>query len=176
MTMENKIERVLMFICMFALCYAVWYFRGVATQKDVEVKTDTIYTERIDTMHITKEITRYRPTPTRVDTILIKDTLKQEMVQHIQKVYECDSSVVVDEPSANVDYHLYVKTDNYDVDSVALKFNVDYPKVTEIQTITKEITKTKTKHFGYGINVGVGYGLINRKPDVYVGFGVGYNF
>ena len=40
--------------------------------------------------------------------------------------------------------------------------------------ITEE--KTKKKHFYWGPSVGVGYGVINRKPDVFVGVSVGYSF
>lgn len=140
------------------------------------IKVDTVFQERIDTIHLTHTVTKYKPQPTKTDTIFIADTISDEVAQHIQKTYECNSSYTDTTclPSARVDYCLFIRTDDYDIDSVALKFNVDYPKVTQTQTITKSITKKK--HWGYGLQTGFGYGIFNRKPDLYIGMGVTYNF
>ena len=145
------------------------------TEIQTKVETDTVFQERIDTMHITHTVTRYRPQPTRTDTIFVTDTQTQEVAQHIKKTYEVDSLHIdtTCTPPASVNYHLLVRTDNYDVDSIALRFNVDYPKIIQTQTITKTITKKK--HWGYGIQTGLGYGIYNRKPDLYIGVGIQYN-
>lgn len=140
------------------------------------INVDTIFQERIDTIHLTHTVTKYKPQPTITDTIYRTDTFTNEVVQHIQKTYEVDS-LYKDEtciPPASVNYHLLVRTYDNDVDSIGLKFNVDYPRITETQTITKTITKKK--HWGYGVQTGFGYGIFNRKPDLYIGFGVTYNF
>ena len=140
------------------------------------IKVDTLFQERIDTIHLTHTVTKYNPQPTKTDTIFMADTQTQEVVQHIQKTYEVDSLYkdTTCIPPASINYHLLVRTDNYDVDSIGLKFNVDYPRITETQTITKTITKKK--HWGYGVQTGFGYGIFNRKPDLYIGFGITYNF
>ena len=145
------------------------------TEIKTKVETDTVFQERIDTIHLTHTVTRYRPQPTRTDTIFVTDTQTQEVAQHIKKTYEVDSLQIdtTSKPHGMVSYHLLVRTDNYDVDSIALRFNVDYPKITQTQTITK--TVTKKKHWNYGIQTGVGYGLYNRKPDLYIGVGIQYN-
>ena len=145
------------------------------TEIQTKVETDTVFQERIDTIHITHTVTRYRPQPTRTDTIFITDTQTQEVAQHIKKTYEVDSLHIDTTciPPASVNYHLLVRTDNYDVDSIALRFNVDYPKITQTQTITKTITRKK--HWNYGIQTGLGYGVYNRKPDLYIGLGIQYN-
>lgn len=154
------------------------------TEIQTKVETDTVFQERIDTIHLTHTVTRYRPQPTRTDTIFVTDTQfgcltdgaqTQEVAQHIQKTYEVDSLYkdTTCTPPASVKYHLLVRTDNYDVDSIGLKFNVDYPRITETQTIKKTITKKK--HWGYGIQTGFGYGIFNRKPDLYIGMGITYN-
>ena len=140
------------------------------------IKVDTLFKERIDTIHLTHTVTKYKPQPTRTDTIYRTDTFTNEVVQHIQKTYEVDS-LYKDEtciPPASVNYHLLVRTYDNDVDSIGLKFNVDYPRITETQTITKTITKKK--HWGYGVQTGFGYGIFNRKPDLYIGMGITYNF
>ena len=145
------------------------------TEIQTKVETDTVFQERIDTMHITHTVTRYRPQPTRTDTIFVTDTQTQEVAQHIKKTYEVDSLQIdtTSKPHGMVSYHLLVRTDNYDIDSIALRFNVDYPKIIQTQTITK--TVTKKKRWNYGIQTGIGYGICNRKPDLYIGVGLQYN-
>lgn len=145
------------------------------TEIQTKVETDTVFQERIDTVHLTHTVTRYRPQPTRTDTIFVTDTQTQEVAQHIKKTYEVDSLQIdtTSKPHGMVSYHLLVRTDNYDVDSIALRFNVDYPKITQTQTITKTITKKK--HWNYGIQTGFGYGIYNKKPDLYIGVGLQYN-
>ena len=145
------------------------------TEIQTKVETDTVFQERIDTIHLTHTVTRYRPLPTRTDTIFVTDAQTQEVAQHIKKTYEVDSLHIdtTCTPPASVNYHLLVRTDNYDVDSIALRFNVDYPKIIQTQTITK--TVTRKKHWNYGIQTGFGYGVYNRKPDLYIGVGVQYH-
>lgn len=145
------------------------------TEIQTKVETDTVFQERIDTVHLTHTVTSYRPQPTRTDTIFVTDTQTQEVAQHIKKTYEVDSLQIdtTSKPHGMVSYHLLVRTDNYDVDSIALRFNVDYPKITQTQTITKTIIKKK--HWNYGIQTGIGYGIYNRKPDLYIGVGFQYN-
>ena len=159
------------------ICILLSMLMGKCSKTEIQTKveTDTVFQERIDTIHLTHTVTRYRPQPTRTDTIFVTDTQTQEVAQHIKKTYEVDSLHIdtTCTPPASVNYHLLVRTDNYDVDSIALRFNVDYPKITQTQTITK--TVTRKKHWNYGIQTGFGYGVYNRKPDLYIGVGIQYN-
>ena len=159
------------------ICILLSMMMGKCSKTEIQTKveTDTVFQERIDTIHLTHTVTRYRPQPTRTDTIFVTDTQTQEVAQHIKKTYEVDSLHIDTTciPPASVNYHLLVRTDNYDVDSIALRFNVDYPKIIQTQTITK--TVTKKKHWNYGIQTGFGYGVYNRKPDLYIGVGIQYN-
>ena len=168
---------IYMLIGVSVICILLSMMVGKCSKTEIQTKveTDTVFQERIDTIHITHTVTRYRPQPTRTDTIFITDTQTQEVAQHIKKTYEVDSLHIdtTCTPPASVNYHLLVRTDNYDVDSIALRFNVDYPKITQTQTITK--TVTRKKHWNYGIQTGVGYGVYNRKPDLYIGVGIQYN-
>ena len=159
------------------ICILLSMLMGKCSKTEIQTKveTDTVFQERIDTIHITHTVTRYRPQPTRTDTIFITDAQTQEVAQHIKKTYEVDSLHIdtTSTPHGMVSYHLLVRTDNYDVDSIALRFNVDYPKIIQTQTITK--TVTKKKRWNYGIQTGFGYGIYNRKPDLYIGVGIQYN-
>ena len=168
---------IYMLIGVSVICILLSMMVGKCSKTEIQTKveTDTVFQERIDTIHLTHTVTRYRPQPTRTDTIFITDAQTQEVAQHIKKTYEVDSLHIDTTciPPASVNYHLLVRTDNYDVDSIALKFNVDYPKIIQTQTITK--TVTKKKHWNYGIQTGFGYGVYNRKPDLYIGVGIQYN-
>ena len=168
---------IYMLIGVSVICILLSMMVGKCSRTEIQTKveTDTVFQERIDTIHITHTVTRYRPQPTRTDTIFITDAQTQEVAQHIKKTYEVDSLQIdtTSKPHGIVSYHLLVRTDNYDVDSIALRFNVDYPKITQTQTITK--TVTKKKHWNYGIQTGLGYGIYNRKPDLYIGVGIQYN-
>ena len=159
------------------ICILLSMLMGKCSKTEIQTKveTDTVFQERIDTIHLTHTVTRYRPQPTRTDTIFITDAQTQEVAQHIKKTYEVDSLHIdtTSTPHGMVSYHLLVRTDNYDVDSIALRFNVDYPKIIQTQTITK--TVTKKKRWNYGIQTGFGYGIYNRKPDLYIGVGIQYN-
>ena len=168
---------IYMLIGVSVICILLSMLVGKCSRTEIKTKveTDTVFQERIDTIHITHTVTRYRPQPTRTDTIFVTDTQTQGVAQHIKKTYEVDSLQIdtTSKPHGMVSYHLLVRTDNYDIDSIALRFNVDYPKITQTQTITK--TVTKKKHWNYGIQTGFGYGIYNRKPDLYIGVGIQYN-
>ena len=168
---------IYMLIGVSVICILLSMLMGKCSKTEIQTKveTDTVFQERIDTIHLTHTVTRYRPQPTRTDTIFITDAQTQEVAQHIKKTYEVDSLHIDTTciPPASVNYHLLVRTDNYDVDSIALRFNVDYPKIIQTQTITK--TVTRKKHWNYGIQTGFGYGVYNRKPDLYIGLGIQYN-
>lgn len=168
---------IYMLISVSVICILLSMTMGKCSRTEIQTKveTDTVFQERIDTVHLTHTVTRYRPQPTRTDTIFVTDTQTQEVAQHIKKTYEVDSLQIdtTSKPHGMVSYHLLVRTDNNDVDSIALRFNVDYPKIIQTQTITK--TVTKKKHWNYGIQTGFGYGIYNRKPDLYIGLGIQYN-
>ena len=159
------------------ICILLSMLMGKCSKTEIQTKveTDTVFQEHIDTIHLIHTVTRYRPQPTRTDTIFITDAQTQEVAQHIKKTYEVDSLQIdtTSTPHGMVSYHLLVRTDNYDVDSIALRFNVDYPKIIQTQTITK--TVTRKKHWNYGIQTGFGYGIYNRKSDLYIGVGINYN-
>ena len=159
------------------ICILLSMLMGKCSKTEIQTKveTDTVFQEHIDTIHLTHTVTRYRPQPTKTDTIFVTDTQTQEVAQHIKKTYEVDSLHIDTTciPPASVNYHLLVRTDNYNVDSIALRFNVNYPKITQTQTITK--TVTRKKRWNYGIQTGLGYGIYNRKPDLYIGVGIQYN-
>jgi len=67
-----------------------------------------------------------------------------------------------------------VEGDEYPkLDSIKFDLRGFYTKDKEV--ITKTITKPQ-KGFKIAPAVGVGYGVVNRKPDIWIGVGITYNF
>lgn len=126
------------------------------------VTKDTVY----DTITLTKtklkEIER---------TVLKTDTLFTDRGDTV--TLHTEAKTFKDTLCSNADTAiLQVHTRGIDVsiDSV----NLELRKQKELTTITKIITKKQ--HFFWGPTVGVGYGVVNNKPDVFIGVSVGYRF
>ena len=123
--------------------------------------------EKVEIIKHTDTITIYKPIPDTVYlTKIEKDTL-----------YSTDSiKTEVDIPITTTIY----KDSTYEASVSGFKANLDYVKVFPTQTtIYKEKTleiKEKQPLIKHGVQVGVGYGMINNKPDFYIGYGISINF
>ena len=139
----------------------VWFWRSypkpsVVIERDTVWKDTTIYepqpAETIDigkTVYIKVPVPKYLPGDTIHDSIEVP-------IPIIQKRYE-DSL-----------YTAWVSGFEPNLDSIRLY----QPTITE--TITKTIVKPAPL-ITFGIQAGGGYGIINRKPDIYVGVGAQIN-
>lgn len=117
-------------------------------------KTDTVIKWKYDT-----------------DTVYMTNT----KIKYETKVIN-DTVWIKDEPITTTD-----STSNYVIDINAVKLNWYRLRMMKNDTITINTTTVKTisspkSGFYYGLGVGVGYGFINRKPDIFVGFTIGYRF
>ena len=56
----------------------------------------------------------------------------------------------------------------------SIRFNLRGYNVKDKEVITNTITK-RQKGFKISPSVGVGYGVVNRKPDIWVGISANYN-
>lgn len=69
--------------------------------------------------------------------------------------------------------------DVYDIIRVVDNGNSTFVETTN-SSITENITyrknKNKVSNFKFNLGVGVGYGVIHKKPDIFIGVGFGYNF
>ena len=171
---------IYMLIGVSVICILLSMTMGKCSRTEIQTKveTDTVFQERIDTIHLTHTVTRYRPHPTRTDTIFVTDTLTNEVVQDkIINVYEGNDSVVNQNdtlsPPMSVKYHWYVRNVNCDLDSLSI--DIDVPQRTRMLEITKEVTKYKTKHWGLTVGVGVGYSPC-MKAEPFIGVMWGYRF
>ena len=74
-------------------------------------------------------------------------------------------------------------TENYNITINAVKLNSYQLNIhhTDTITYTNEIIKNvyikkKQNHLNHGITLGVGYGVLNKRPDLFIGYSVMYSF
>ena len=105
------------------------------------------------------------------DTVYMTNT----RIEYETKVIN-DTVWIKDEPVTTTD-----SVSNYVIDINAVKLNWYRLRMMRNDTITINTTTVKTISpprggFFYGLGVGAGYGLINRKPDIFVGGMIGFRF
>ena len=151
-----KITTILLTVLSVVLLATTIYYKNTTQIKyETITQNDTIIIKSVDTITVTKKDIEYRDVFI-LDTIFLKDT--SLFVE--QKVY-CDSLSTI-----------YISGVNPELDSIEYRL----PKDT-VQIYTEKIQTVKEQesfwHNRFTISAGVfaGYGLINRKPDVFLGIG-----
>lgn len=148
------------------LCVGVLTYHPTTVKETVKtvIQTDTITNviERVDTI--------YKPKPVET-TIIRTDTIKADTIlTYESKRY----NVPVASDSINGEIEAVVS--GVDVALDTINWRLSFPVRTVTNTITTEkVIKQKT-HLNWGVGVGAGYGLINRQPDIFVGFSVIWSF
>ena len=141
----------------------VWFWRtepkpSVVIERDTVYKDTTIYEPQpAETINTGRVVYLRIPVPGKRDTL--RDTIRDSIdipVPIYQKRYE-DSL-----------YTAWVSGYRPNLDSIRLY-------LPEVQTtVTKTIVKPSPL-ITFGIQAGGGYGIINRKPDIYIGVGAQVN-
>lgn len=152
---KNLVIAVLSLLLALSLVFQYLYHSN-RKSKENSLKTDTITITKIDTVTIIKPVVQYRYiTQLITDTLYNRDSIKVPVRIPIEtKIYQ-DST-----------YRAVVSGYRASLDTIQV-----YP-IHTYTTITNMITKQK--RFNIGVQAGVGYGVFNKKPDIYVGFGVSY--
>ncbi len=141
---------------------------------DLIIRTDTIYNTTTDTIYYTDTLSIIKSKPVYI-THVKTDTLYTEKGDTVQLITE--NKTYNDTICAQNDTAIvmnYISGINANLDSTKIQIN----RREIIKTNTVEITKfvKKKQRFSISPQLGVGYGLINRKPDIYAGFGISVNF
>lgn len=128
--------------------------------------------EKIVTQTFIKE---HRDTVTITDTHFVEKPVPIYIKSAPDTIYipSIDSTVVMDKETK-------VYSDStYEVQISGFRPQLDFirvfPKTTYITT-EKTLETVKKKRFTQGIQAGIGYGIINKQADIYVGYGIQYNF
>lgn len=167
MTRGEKVVLIVIGIIIYSVLLFNWGYNAGQNKASKSIKTDTVTVTK--TTYDTVKVDN----PIPVDNFQIKtvvDTFinyKVDTLQHLvqveipieQKIYKQDSL-----------YTAYVSGYKPQLDSI----NVYRRTVTNTITVNNKIVKKK--HIGFGINGGLGYGIISKKVEPYVGFGISYVF
>ena len=139
----------------------VWLWRtepkpSVVIERDTVYKDTTIYKPVPVDSHKTRKVVYIRvPVPKYLPGDTIHDSIEVP-IPIIQKRYE-DSL-----------YTAWVSGYRPNLDSIRLY-------LPEVQTTVTKTIVTPAPLITFGIQAGGGYGIINRKPDIYVGVGAQLN-
>lgn len=144
-------------------------FNGIE-KSDTIIKTDTLWKWK-DTTIIEKEFVPKYITKIKTDTLFKENG---DTVQLVTESKRFDKSIVSGKDTADV--QVYTSGINTSLDSLKMRFKTHKEIVTNTVEITKYVEKKKSFKDRIKIvpNIGLGYGLINNKPDIYIGVGIGY--
>ena len=127
-----------------------------------KIVTQTFIKEHRDTVTITDTHFVEKPVPVYVkskpDTVYIESIDSNVVLNMEEKVYE-DST-----------YKLKISGFKPQLEWIETYNNTVYI------TTEKTVETVKKQRFAHGIQAGIGYGIINKKADIYVGYGIQYNF
>ena len=130
------------------------------TTIDTVIKRDTIID--VDTFNVPHTVL----VPSKTDTIYQEKIPKDTTLQVTRKTYDIDNDsvgahVVISGVNPRIDsMYIWAKKTSYSID----------------RTITKTIPIKDTKKFKIYPSLGFGYGVFSRRPDMYIGIGLTYNF
>lgn len=146
--------------------------RGFFTKGGQVIETDTVMVS--DTLYLRDTVTVSHPVPyvvTKVKTDTVYDHSGNE-VQLITETKKYEENIIQDHDTATV--KAQITGINAELDTISVVFN--RRTVTNTVEITKYIQKKRKflDRFHFTPNVSAGYGIFTRKPDIYVGIGVGF--
>ena len=137
---------------------------------ETQVRVDTVITEKHDTI-LLKDVKPYSEIHYKkvIDTLKTTDSVLVPIEVPLSlKKYEGDT---LSTDGTKVHYRASISGYRQNLDT--LWMDVERNE----RTITKEVIKWKEKKgFKVAPSVGAGYGVINRKPDIYLGVSLSYNF
>ena len=156
--MNNDIndKAILLAILLTSLMLNVYL---LTREEKITEKEIVQYVERKDTVVVFRHET---------DTLYVEKLITKNVVDTI---HTNDTTVLYNYSDSVIDIKMQAQRLDW------LKYNVHHKdSIVLYETIKQPIYITKEKKFQHGISVGLGYGLINRKPDLFLGYSVIYKF
>lgn len=153
-----KISIVLLIILSVVLfILTVYFYRNPQIEYETVTKYDTTYVHTFDTITVTKSDIVYKNTIV-LDTVYLRDTIK--LVE--QKIYQDTLSTI------------FFHGIDCEIDSIEYRIPTDTVKFTIDNTVYVQPKDNFWKNrFVVTAGIYAGYGLLTKKPDIYVGVGVG---
>lgn len=116
------------------------------------------------------------------DTVVIRDTVKFDNPTLIYVKSEPDTLYIESIDSTvvmNKETKVY-RDSTYEAQISGFQPHLDhikvFPNTTYITTEKTSYIEKKKRRFTHGIQAGIGFGIVNKKPDVFIGYGVQINF
>ena len=130
------------------------------TRKEKIIEKEIVeYVEKKDTVVVFRHET---------DTLYLEKLITKNVVDTI---HTNDTTVLYNYSDSVIDIKMQAQRLDW------FKYNVHHKDtITIFQTKYIEKTLKENKKFQHGISVGLGYGLINKKPDLFLGYSVIYKF
>ena len=154
----NKKITILWAILLISLMLNVY----LLTREDKIIEKETVeYVEKKDTVVVFRHET---------DTLYLEKLITKNVVDTI---HTNDTTVLYNYSDSVIDINMQAQRLDW------LKYNIhakDTVTLYETKYIEKTVKENKRPLITHGIQVGAGYGFINRKPDVFVGYGFQINF
>ena len=148
---------VLSVVAVLFFCTTVYYATHPQIEYETVTKCDTTYVHTFDTITVTKSDIVYKNTIV-LDTVYLRDTIK--LIE--QKIYEDTLSTI------------FFHGIDCEIDSIEYRIPTDTVKFTIDNTVYVQPEDNFLKNrFCITAGIYAGYGLITKKPDIYVGVGVG---
>ena len=156
--MNYKISTILLTVLsVILITLTIYFYTNPQIEYRETVKNDTILIKSVDTITIEKTNISYRDVIV-LDTVFLKDTAM--LVE--QKIFEDSISTI------------YISGVNPELDSIEYRLPKDTVKIEieKLQTVKEKDNFWKNR-FVVTAGVYAGYGLLTKKPDIYVGVGFG---
>lgn len=142
-------------------------WKGQPKELEPITTTDTIYITQTVRDTIPKLI--YRTIKeVRIDTVYTIDSIPTPILLPLEELTY--SNTLVTEKEDTIEYRANISGYKASLDSIGIRMKYKQLNTTILQS-SKENWKDR---FGLGLQMGVGYGITNKRPDIYVGFGISY--
>jgi len=139
------------------------------------ISSDTVFSTRVDTIFKrdtfkTVKLVPKQTTITRVDTLYTCNVDEPIILPRERKTYQ--KTIVNNQDTADV--HIVLQGIDASIDTLNVTVNRRILNTTNTVEVTKYVERKKTfkDRIHLSPQIGFGYGLINKKADAYVGFGV----
>lgn len=178
---NNTLIKITAAFALLALCSCLVQQCRINEYKDIINHTDTVTVVDIkyDTTYVTKTIKDTVPVY-KTKTIIKTDTIHTNDSTYLLTLQQKEYENTLYEDEDTITYNAFVTGYNINnqpyptLDSINL--SLKRSNVKEIEYVTKYVkVPEKRSKWHLSPSVGIGFGLINKKPDVYLGITLGYD-
>ena len=162
--MKNILYIIIISIILYILFNLIYIKYNNIYNKNNNI--DTVEIVKVDSFIKVDTVTKWYPKPVKIE---IKDTI----YIHSDSIEQSGDSILLPRETKTYEdstYKAVVSGYKPSLDTLMVFPNTIYITTEKVREIEKK------DRFSWGLQLGVGYGLVHRKPDIYVGIGGQINF